>query len=242
MALRKFDLGKVKFVDAHTHVYEIKNYELSDVLPVVVGYSHKSNVKAVEYARKYGLPFVLGIAPQTAIRSDLSKLDEWIEFIRENKPNAIGEVGLDFHWAKSKEDVQKEEIVFMRMIELAEELNLPLVIHARKATKEVLDTLELREFRKEFMLHFFSGSSGDARRAVKRGGYISITPLHSKQRRKAIEQTEIERLLIETDAPYVGRKPGDVVRAAEYIAEVKNIEVEEVGEKTKDNASRFFGF
>jgi len=124
-------------VDSHCHLFEVKNYQLpDDIIPVVAGHSHGSNKKAAELARSKGYPFTLGIAPQTAIKQDLSQLDEWVSFIRENKPNAIGEVGLDYKWARTMEDVEKQRLVFRRMIALAEEMELPLVIHSRNNPSE----------------------------------------------------------------------------------------------------------
>jgi len=229
-------------VDAHCHLDHLPKYKIhAGLLPVTVGYSHSSNKKAAALGQKYGIPFVLGIAPQTAIKEDLSKLDEWVAFIRESKPNAIGEVGLDYHWAKCEADVDKEKIVFERMLELAEEMRLPVVIHARQATHDTLDFLQLRNFSHGFMLHFFSGTLADARRAAGMGGYVSIPPLHSKERRMAIEAVDLDQLLVETDAPYVARTPDEVSKAVEYIAEVKGISRETVEKRTAANAKRFFG-
>ncbi len=229
-------------VDSHCHLSDIKKYERDeDVLPVTVGYSHSSNKKTVEVAKKLGVPFVLGIAPQTAIRNDLSELDEWVDFIRKNRPNAVGEIGLDFHWAKDEHDIEKEEIVFKRMLDLAEELKLPVVLHARKATKEVLDTLQLRNFSLPFMLHFFSGNLSDAKRAVEMGGMISIAPVRSKERRSVINFLDLDKIVVETDAPYVVRSPGDVTKSIEYVAEVKGLEFQEVASRTAKNSAEFFG-
>ena len=232
----------MQLVDSHCHLDRIRGYSPPPgLIPVTVGYSHASNQKAAEIAKSLSIPFVLGIAPQTAIKEDISKLDEWIAFIRQNKPNAIGEIGLDYHWAKDEHDIEKEKIVFNRMLDLAQEMRLPLVIHARQATSDVLDFLELRGFDMPFMLHFFSGTLHEAERAVSMGGYISITPLHSKTRREAIKAIGLDRLLVETDSPYIARKPEDVIGAVEYISEVKDINWEEVAEKTAENAKRFFG-
>ncbi len=228
-------------IDAHCHLDRLPKYSLPDgLLPVTVGYSHSSNLKALEAAQKFGVPYVLGIAPQTAIKEDLSKLDEWVDFIRGTRPCAIGEIGLDYHWAQSELDIQKEQIVFERMLNLADELGLPVVIHARKATHDVLDVLQLRNFNKGFMLHFFSGELRDAKRAADMGGYVSIPPVRSSGRTAAIGALPLERLLVETDAPYVGRTPEAVMDSVEYIAEVKKVDRDIVIEKTAKNARAFF--
>ncbi|VVC02055.1 Tat-linked quality control protein TatD [uncultured archaeon] len=230
-------------VDAHCHLHEIKKYDLTQVTPVGCGYSHASNVKTAELAHKLGLPFALGIAPQSVIKiPDLEPLDGWIDFIRTQKPNAIGEVGLDFHWAKEKQEIEREELTFYRMVDLAEEMKLPLVIHARKATADVLDTLKLRNFSQRVMFHFFSGTVGEAEYIAKQGWLVSITPLHSKERREAIKMLPLESLVVETDAPYVVRTPEEVKLSVEYIAEVKQLDFNIVAEQTANNARKFFSF
>lgn len=229
-------------IDSHCHLDRIPEYKIpADLIPVTVGYSHSSNKKAADIGRRLNIPFVLGIAPQTAIKEDISKIDEWIEFVKNSKPNAIGEVGLDYHWAKNENDIEKEQIVFRRMLDLADEMHLPLVIHARQAAHDVLDFIQLRNLSHPFMMHFFSGTPSEAKRAVDLGGLISIAPIHSKTRRQVIESIELRHLVVETDAPYVVRTPEEVIKSVEYIAEVKGIEKEKVAEQTTENAKRFFG-
>ncbi len=227
-------------IDAHCHLDSFKKIELNGfVLPVTCGYSHFSNIRNKEIGEEYTVPYVLGIAPQTAIREDLNKLEEWCSFIIDSERVGIGETGLDFHWGKTSEDREKQYLVFRRMLELAEETRLPVVIHARDAIKEVLDELETFGV-KRFMMHFFSGDTEEAERAVGLGGIISIVPLHSKKRKIVIQKTGIENLVVETDSPYVVPSFKDVIKAVEYIAEVKEMEFKEVGAKTAKNAVEFF--
>jgi len=229
-------------VDSHCHLDRIPGYEKAEnLIPVTVGYSHSTNRKAAQIGKRLNIPYVLGIAPQTAIKEDLSKLDEWVDFIRKQSPSAIGEVGLDYHWAKDEHDIEKEKAVLRRMLDLSEEMDLPLVIHARDATHDVLDFLQLKNLKNPFMMHFFSGSVSEAKRAIGLGGLISVTPLHSKGRRQVIGDVSMEHLLIETDAPYVVRRPEDVIKAAQYISEIKGADLEEVANATSENAIRFFG-
>ncbi len=235
-------------IDSHCHLYDLKGYRLpEDILPVVVGYSYSSNRKAVEVAAgKY--PYVLGIAPQTAIKQGTGRLDEWIGFIKEHAPCAIGECGLDYKWAQSKEDVEKEKAVFQAMIGLADEMGLPLVIHSRNSPKKnevpedaVADIMEMAKG-KRMLMHFYSGSAEQAEEIVAEGGYISIIHMRSKERRKVINTVPLERLLVESDAPYVGRTPEAIREAIDYIAETKGVDREEVAARTAENAMRFFGF
>ncbi|MEK6982877.1 MAG: TatD family hydrolase [Candidatus Micrarchaeota archaeon] len=242
------------FVDSHCHLEDMKETNFEDVLTVTVGYSHRSNVKNFTIATEKKLPFVLGIAPQTALKEDITRLNEWIDFIKNTniKPNAIGEIGLDYHWAKTKEDINKEMKVFDEMLNLSEQMKLPVVIHSRSATKQdeetkkfgsaesdVIKILKERGFSK-IMMHFFSGKADEAEAAFSLGAYISIPPLRSKERKETIKRIPLENLLVETDSPYVVRTPLQVKDSVEYIAEIKNLDFEIVKEQTAKNAIKLF--
>jgi TatD DNase family protein len=237
-------------VDSHTHLYDMKKgYVLpSDIFPVVVGYSHTSNHKALECARAGGYPVVLGIAPQTTVKEGISKLDEWVSFIRESRPNAIGEVGLDYKWAQTAEQVEDEKRAFSKMIQLANELGLPMVIHSRDnpndngLPKDAVEDILAMTGKAKLLMHFFSGNSGQAARIVEMGGYISVAHVRSKERRKVIYTVPLDRLLVESDSPYIGRTPESVREAIAYIAEVKGATPEDVAQATTKNAMEFFGF
>jgi TatD DNase family protein len=237
-------------IDSHTHLFEMKkDYVLPpDIYPVVCAYSHGSNKKAVELAKQKDYPFVIGIAPQTSLKEGIGKLDEWIEFIRQNKPNAIGEIGLDYKWAETKGDLEKEQILFERMIALAKEMKLPIVIHSRNnpndndLPKNAVQDIIRQTKGMKMLMHFYSGSEEDAKEIVEEGGYISIMHLRSKERRKVINSVPLNRLLVESDSPYVGRTPESIREAIEYIAEVKGVETDKVARATSENAMKFFDF
>lgn len=242
----------MRLVDTHAHLFDIKGYELpEDIHAVVVGYSHSSNRKAAELAEKGGYPYALGIAPQTAIKHGTEELGEWEAFIRSKKPNAIGEVGLDYKWAQGAGHVEAEKAVFERMIGLSDEMKIPLVIHSRNNPKpdagngvpeDAIEDIIRMVGGRRVLMHFYSGSEEQANRIVDAGGYISIVHMRSKERRKVINSVPLDRLVVESDSPYVGRTPETVREAAAYIAEVKGISVEEVAQATTENACRFFGF
>ncbi|MBU0586796.1 TatD family hydrolase [Candidatus Micrarchaeota archaeon] len=228
-------------IDAHCHLESYKNIEIKEGwLPITSGYSHHSNLKNAEIGERYKIPYSLGIAPQTIVKEGISKLDMWIDEIKNRNPCAIGEIGLDFHWAKNEQDKINQKLAFNKMLDLAEEMNLPIVIHAREATSEILDILEQRKWSNGIMMHFFSGTLEEAERAVKLGALISITPLHSKERRKVINNLELEHLLVETDSPYVVRTFYDVVQSIDYISEIKGIAKDEVANRTAENAISLF--
>ena len=237
------------YIDSHCHLFEIKDYVLpSDIYPVIIGYSHGSNKKAYDLAKKYNYPFSLGIAPQSTIKEGISKLDEWVEFIRNSKPNAVGEVGLDYKWATTNEHVQMQKKTFSSMVSLSEELNVPLVIHSRnnpnenEVPKNAIDEIIKMVGSRPFLMHFYSGNREQAEKIVSIGGYISVIALRSKERRAVIEETPIERLLIESDSPYVGRTPDIIKDAVSYISEIKKLDLKLVEEETAKNTQKFFGF
>jgi len=234
------------FVDSHCHLESFKKKQMDelpeDILPVTSGYSHKSNVKNAEIAKNLKIPFCLGIAPQTAVFDGIEKLSKWEDFIRSQTPNAIGEIGLDYHWGKEEKHLEDEKALFARMLNLAEEMKLPIVLHTRKAEDKVLDALDSYGWKKPFMMHFFSGDAETAKRAVKMGGIISIPPLHSKDRRKTIESIPLEKLVAETDAPYITRGIEGVRDSVKYISEVKNIPFEKAARATAENSATFFKF
>ncbi len=237
-------------IDSHTHIYDMKKgYALPpDIFPVVIGYSSGSNRKALEAARAGGYPFALGIAPQTTVKEGIGRLDEWVEFIRSSSPNAIGEVGLDYKWAQTAGHVEGQRLAFSRMISLAREMGLPLVIHSRDnpddngLPKEAIEEILGMVGGMRFVMHFFSGSAEQAGRVVAMGGLISVTHMRSKEKRKVINSVPLDRLLVESDSPYVGRTPEAVREAVGYIAEVKGLSPDEVAQATAENAMNFFRF
>jgi len=235
-----------KLVDAHCHLETFKPAQLEalpkDIIPVTSGYSHHSNWKTLEIAQKLNVPFCMGIAPQTVLREGTKHLDSWMQFIAESNPNAVGEVGLDYHWGTTKEDYEAEESVFREMVELARTMDKPLVIHSRKAESRVLDILEEVAWKKPFMMHFFAGGLDEAARAVDMGGIISVVGLPSKKRKKVVSEIPLEKLVVETDAPYVTRNIDGVHQSIEYVSRITGIPTKEVGEVTAKNAAGFFGF
>ena len=228
-------------IDSHCHLDSFKKIEIpKGILPITIGYSHKSNKKNVEIAKKYNVPYVLGIAPQTAIFEGLDELDDWILFIKSQNPVAIGEIGLDFHWSKNEQHIKDEYFLFDKMLNLAEEMNLPTVIHSRKAEKEVFEILKERKI-ENFLMHCYAGDVSLAQEIISSGGLISIPPIHSKKRKEVIRKIPLECLVVETDAPYISRSIDGVKKAIEYIAEVQGIEISLVAEQTVKNTIRFFG-
>lgn len=240
-------------------VEAIEKSELAYVMDI--GYDLQSSVMAVEHAEKYPWCYAaVGCHPHDTKTMDEMTLNLFKGLAKKPKVKAIGEIGLDFYYDHSERDVQR--YWFRRQIQLAMELEMPIVIHDRDANDEVMQILkEEGVFRKEriqklgdakLLMHCYSGSKELARQYVKLGATISIAgPVTYKNARKNVEVVEeipLEHLLIETDSPYLtpepfrGRtnRPDYVEYTAKKIAEIKGITLEEVARVTCENAKHFF--
>ncbi len=201
-------------------------------------------------AHKY--PFVycsIGVHPHDAKTLDDEKLAELKKLAGEEKVVAIGEIGLDYYYDSSPRDEQRKW--FKAQLELAKELDLPVIIHSREACQETFDTI-MASGVKEGVIHCFSGSKELAKEYVKKGFYIGIGgSLTFKNARKAVEVVEaidLEHIVIETDAPYMTPVPHRGKRndslylqyVVEKIAEIKGISIEEVSDITCQNGKKLF--
>ena len=209
--------------------------------------------KAVELAEQF--PFVyaaVGFHPEELENAQLSDLDEIRRLAAHEKVVAIGEIGLDYYWVKDEEGRKKEQDFFRAQMALAEELNLPVIVHDREAHGDTLAIV------KEFpnvkgVFHCYSGSVEMAQELVRMGWMISFTGVFTySNARKAVEVAEaipLEHLMIETDSPYMAPVPhrgkrnhsGLVLHVCEKLAELKGISVEACAESTLKNGCRFFG-
>ncbi len=220
---------------------------------VVVGFDRKTIHGALELAEQYDFIYAaVGWHPVDAI--DMTEEDlKWLEELSDHpKVVALGEMGLDYHWDKSPKEVQKE--VFRKQINLAKKVKLPIVIHNREATEDVVSILE-EENAGEVggIMHCYSGSLEIAKRCMDMNFYISfggpVTFKNAKRPKEVAAEIPMDRLLIETDCPFLSPHPlrgkrnesSYVKYIAEQIADLKGISVEELAQKTSDNAFRLFG-
>lgn len=229
---------------------------------VDIGFDLPSSEMAAEHARTWPWCYAtVGCHPHEAKTMDEDKLAQIGRLAAEEKVVAIGEIGLDFHYDLSDRDTQRQW--FRRQIRLANELMMPITIHAREADQEVRDILveegafsdaRLQHFgHAGVLLHCFSGSAQFGLEYVRMGAYISVAgPVTYKNNRKTVAMVEavpIERLLVETDAPYLtpvpfrGKRntPLFVEHTARKVAEIKGLTFEETAAVTRDNAMRFYG-
>lgn len=233
------------FADSHCHLEGCAYEPLPQILHITSGYSHESNQKNAKIAEKYENVFLCaGIAPQEAMRhKDIKiKLSEWEEAISQfPKLVAIGEIGLDYHWAKTEEERFLQHECFISQLVLAERLGLPVVLHTRDAEDKVLEIM--RNFNIPFMLHCFSGTASQAMAAAgaeSSKGIVSIPPLRNKERKAFIRDLPLERLVAETDAPYIGKLPPNAMESIKMIAEIKGIGEESAMRQTLLNTASFF--
>ncbi|MFJ5672790.1 TatD family hydrolase [Bacillus safensis] len=249
--------------DTHAHLNaEQYNEDLEQVIEraksekvekiVVVGFDRPTITRAMELIEEYDFIYAaIGWHPVDAI--DMTDEDlAWIKDLSQHeKVVAIGEMGLDYYWDKSPKDVQKE--VFRRQIALAKEVNLPIVIHNRDATEDVMTILK-EEGAAEVggIMHCFTGSLETAKACMEMNFYISfggpVTFKNAKKPKEVVKEIPSDKLLIETDCPYLtpvpfrGKRnePSYVKYIAEQIAELREISFEELAELTTKNAKKVF--
>lgn len=252
------------FFDTHAHLNaEQYNEDLQEVIDraldegisniVVVGFDRPTIEKAMELTEKYDFIYAsVGWHPVDAI--DMTEDDlQWIEELSSHpKVVALGEMGLDYYWDKSPKDIQQE--VFRKQIRLAKKVKLPIVIHNRDATADIVEILK-EEGAGEVggIMHCFSGSPEIAKECVGMNFFISlggpVTFKNAKKPKEVADVIPLEKLLIETDCPYLtphpfrGKRnePSYVKLVAEQIAEIKGLSVEEVAQATTENAKKLFG-
>ncbi|VVB66670.1 Tat-linked quality control protein TatD [Candidatus Gugararchaeum adminiculabundum] len=231
--------------DAHCHLESFANPERivsKDMLYCTSGHTHAANVKNVAIAEgKANVAVCIGIAPQEAMKG--GEFAKEIAFVRENaekgKIDAIGEIGLDYHWARKPEEQENQRKIYGKQIQLALKSDLPIVIHGRDDEGECVRALEKFGVKKA-MLHCYTGDEETAAKAVSLGYLISISPFKSKEKVKVIKRVGLKYLVVESDAPGIGKVPQDTMASVEIIAGALGISREEVIGETCANAKRFF--
>ena len=220
---------------------------------VNIGFNRETIPTTLALAEKYDFVYAaIGWHPVDAI--DMQEGDlEWIESLcSHEKVVAIGEIGLDYHWDKSPKDVQHR--VLREQIALAKRVKLPIVIHNREAHEDTIRILK-EENASEVggIMHAFSGSWETAKICLDMGFHLSfggpVTFKNAKQPKEVLEKTPMDRLLIETDAPYLTPHPyrgkrnetAYVRLVAEMAAQLKGVSLEEIAEQTMKNANKLFG-
>ncbi len=253
----------MEFFDSHAHYNDekfdedrnelIKSIYEENITKIVnAGYSLESSKKAIEIANSYDYIYAtVGISPNDI--DDFKKEDlKEIENLASNKKVvAIGEIGLDYHWNTENKEKQKE--IFISQIEIANKLELPIVIHTREAIYDTLDILKNKiTCNKKGIFHCCPLNIDLVREGLKLGFYISfagpVTFKNSKNADEIIKMVPLDKMLIETDSPYLSPEPlrgkrndsRNVKYIAQKIANVKEISLEQVAKETYNNAKNIF--
>lgn len=245
--------------DAHAHYddswFDEDRHELLQSLPQkgVCGVVNNAvdlttAAKAIEFAEKYSFMYAaVGFHPENLENMPDNYLDRVAELTKHPKVVAIGETGLDYHWDIPK-DLQKR--VFEEQLQLSLDLNMPIIVHDREAHGDTFDLL--RKYKPQALVHCFSGSVELMREAVRMGMYISLGGVVTfKNARHSVDvaaEIPIDRLLLETDAPYMAPVPfrgkrcdsSMIIYAAEKIAALRGIGIQELLDITAENARRFY--
>jgi len=246
-------------IDTHSHLNftdfgedrdrVIKRCLENNIWMINVGTNYLMSKKAVEIAEKYqqGIYAAIGLHP-IDVSQEIFKLDKYKQLAQSKKVVAIGEIGLDF--SPDNEDKQKE--VLKKQLKLAQELNLPIIIHCRKAHNELLEILEteIKKYKIRGVVHCFTGKWIQAKRYLDMGFYLGFNGIIYKlSLNKIIEKTPLDKILIETDCPFLTppvlgctrNEPQNVEYIARTISEVKNKTFEQISKITVANTWKLFG-
>lgn len=253
-----------ELIDTHAHLaFEPLIDDLNAVLDrsraagvtkcITVGTKTEENRRSVEIAQKYdGLYATVGIHPHYA--KDVTEPDiTELEILSQNeKVVALGETGLDFHYNFSAQPAQIE--LFKKHLEVAAKVNLPVIIHSREAFNETLEILEPYSAKlKNVVFHCFTGTADQAELIIEKGWYISFTGVvtfkSANDVRESAKATPLERMMLETDCPYMTpapmrkqkiNEPALLVHTAKFIADLKGVTLEQLASKTVGNSLCFF--
>ena len=243
-------------VDVHCHLDHpdfnkdlnkvIKRAEENNFVSIITnGTSYSSNKKVLEISKKYKIVKpALGLYPEEAIKLSKEQLKKELDFIKSNNPIAIGEIGLDQFRVKN---LEKQKEVFKKLLNLSKELDLPVLVHSRKAETETIEVLEELKMKKVVM-HCFGGNKEQTERAEKNGWVFSIPTsiVKNKGFKKLAKRVSLSKILTETDAPYLSpfenkrNEPSFITESIRKIAEVKKISEEELTKIIYSNYQKMF--
>ena len=258
----------MEFFDSHSHYNDEKfdedreqiindTYNAGITKFVCAGYNIKSSLDSLELSKKYDFIYsICGISPNDIPQTEQElwkSLDEITKLVQNNKSKklvAIGEIGLDYYWNKENKELQEQ--AFIKQIELANKLELPIVIHSRDASVDTINIIEENKVNKAGIFHCCQQNQEMIKNALRLGYYISlagpVTFKNAKNSADIIQMIPMDKLLIETDSPYLSPEPNrgkrndcrNVKYVAQRIADVKRITLEEVAKATYENAMRIF--
>ncbi|MEM2969695.1 MAG: TatD family hydrolase [Candidatus Bathyarchaeia archaeon] len=252
----------MELIDTHTHLESIEQIDEALIRAeqvgitkiITMGVDQKSNLWVLNESTQHTRPN-LKIYPSLGIHPgwiDEQRVDVDLKFIEENIDQiiAVGEIGLDYWYKAVRKDEQKKNLqrqTFRRLLEIAKKHKKPVSIHSRGAWTDCVDTV-IEIGVKKAVFHWFTGSLNDLNKLLDKGYYVSATPAlsYSKEHISIIENTPLDRILLETDSPvtYQGEtsEPSHVLKALHYVAELKKEKEETAAQITTENAKKIFGF
>ncbi len=261
----------MEFFDSHCHLDDerfdedrqklIEDIKKANITKLIsAGYSIEGSKKGIELSKKYDEIYTTcGISPNDIPQSeeelwkDIETIRDFVkENIKDNKIVAIGEIGLDYYWEKDLQRRELQKQAFIKQIEMANTFHLPIVIHTREAVMDTIEILKKNSVDKKGVFHCCPFNRELVKEALKLGYYISfagpVTFKNAKNANEIIEMVPNEKILIETDSPYLAPEPvrgtrndpRNVTYIAQKIADVKNKTIEEMAKITYLNALRIF--
>ena len=251
----------MNYIDSHAHLFSEDGYPIEEILKNIndVGLKYVMSVccdlesyyKTLEYFEDdKRFDIAIGIHPTDVKDSTIEQLDEIYKLAKHSKVKAIGEIGLDYHWDPDNKDKQKE--FFIAQIEMANKLDLPIVIHSRDAIEDTYNILKEYPVNRKGVLHCYSSSAQMAERFIKLGYYISlggpVTFKNAKAAKEVAQTVDINYLLSETDSPFLTptpyrgkiNQPSYVIYNYQEIAALRNMNIEELVNAMVVNYLRLF--
>lgn len=249
------------FIDTHAHLFDeyYSNIEGviaraldNNVLKIIIsGCDIKSNLEVLEKVGKYdSLYGTIGIHPLNLDNLDNNYMSFLEENIRNEKIIGIGEIGLDYHYEGADRELQKD--VFIHQIELAIKYDMPVIIHSRDATEDMMNILRRYNGKLRGVMHCYSGSVETALELIKMGFYLGvggiITFKNAKNIVEVIKKIDLKYILLETDSPYLtpepyrgnSNEPAYIPLIARKIAEIKGVSLDSVMSATSGNVKMIF--
>jgi len=249
----------MELIDTHCHIYydKYKN-DLDEVIEraiknniskiICVGVDFESSMQSIKLAEKYDMIYATaGYHPHESKDANNQYIIELEQLLNHEKVVALGEIGLDFHYNHSNKKTQIK--IFNEQLELAKALNIPCIIHNRNSDKELLESLSKVNIPRG-VIHCFASNLDLAKKLIKKNLYLSFTGLitFSSELELVIKNIPLEKIMVETDSPYLtpaphrGKRnePYMVKYVAKKIAEIKQTTVEEIATITSLNAKAFF--
>lgn len=254
-------MNDIYIINTHSHVNMLRETDIDEaiqnaidnkIVTIVPSSSAQDIFDTDKFIKKYNDVYgYVGVFPEEVKDFSDKTLSDMEEIIKSNpKIIGIGEIGLDYYWDKSFKELQKE--VFIKQIEFANQMNLPLNIHSREAHLDTLEILKKYNKNSTAIMHCFSGSLEFARECIKEGIYIAlggvVTFKNAKKTKEVAKNIPLEYLLLETDDPYLApvpfrgkeNQPMYVKYVAEEIANLRGITPEEVAKTSTENAKKIF--